>query len=53
MRRNSEIRNPKVETRKKPEIRNLKFATLPDRSGVLFGFRPSEFFRISTFGFRI
>jgi len=41
MRRNSKIRNPKIEIRKKPEIRNLKSATLPDRTDAagLFGFR--------------
>jgi hypothetical protein len=73
-----EIRNPKSEIRKKPEIRNpkkpsalpgtgplrdikpLKPANSPEPPRlelapppVAFGFRPSAFFRISDFGFRI
>jgi len=47
-----ETRNPKSEIRKKAEIRNPKSRqTCPTRD--LFGFRASDFLRISDFGFRI
>ncbi len=45
----NEIRNPKAEIRKKSETRS------PNQTSqlVAFGFRPSAFFWISVFGFRI
>ena len=63
----TEIRNPKVEIRRKVEIRNSKFGKPPQTlqrreftkpEGLQFGisdfrFRFSDFFRPSTFGFRI
>jgi len=49
MNNKSEGRNPKPETRKKPEDRNPKASP----AGARFWIRHSDFFRISTFGFRI
>jgi hypothetical protein len=52
-----EIRSPKAETRRKSESRNTKqalSAALASRwGGSKFGVWPSDFFRVSTFGFRI
>src|SRR5437773_5858759 len=48
----SEIRNPKSEIRRKPEIRGPKSYVLPDSAGSSdFGLRISFEFRISNFGF--
>ena len=52
--RESEARNPKS----KSEIPKLRMArpqwqAEPDVPGLCFGFRPSAFFRVSTFGLRI
>lgn len=47
-----EIRNLKPETRRKPEVRRPKGRRLCATRG-LFGFRPSDFFRISDFSLRI
>src|ERR1043166_5180046 len=52
MKHNSEIRNPKSERSPKPE--NRKSDPRPGAlMGTGFGFRTSDFFRISDFGFRI
>jgi hypothetical protein len=49
-------RNPKSEGRRKAEIRRPKSeagSTTTRRAAPLFGFRPSDFLRISVFGLRI
>src|SRR5438105_2993450 len=51
-----QIRNPKAEIRTKSEDRNPKTRTPSARAvsdTARFGFRVSDFFRISGFGFRI
>src|SRR5208282_3839577 len=52
--RKSEGRNPKLEGRPKSEIPNPTLRSWMDAMAAdsVFGFRASDFFRISSFGFR-
>jgi len=47
-----EVRNPLPEDRRKPETRNSSKSP-EGRAESVFGFRPSDFLRVSDLGFRI